>query len=60
MSAGVNEDAIQFQAVPIQLDPKQTDLAANLKRVNQAVAQLQEQVVQMRSRIIALEERVLD
>ncbi len=60
MPAGVGEENVQFQTVPLQLDAKETDLYVLVKMQNRAIRQLQEYVNQMRTRIVALEERVLE
>lgn len=60
MSSGINEDNVQFQAMPIQLDFNEKNLISTVRKQNLAIIELQEYVTQMRNRIIALEEKVFN
>lgn len=60
MSSGIGEDNVQLQAMPIQLNLNDKDMNATIRRQNLAIIELQEYVTQLRTRIIALEEKVLN
>ena len=55
MSGGVEEDNAQLQVIPITVDPRTTDMAEAIRRLNAALRQLQETATQNRSRIVELE-----
>jgi uncharacterized protein YgbK (DUF1537 family) len=55
VSGGVEEDNAQLQVIPITVDPRTTDMAEAIRRLNAAVRQLQETATQNRSRIVELE-----
>lgn len=60
MPSGIGEDNVQFQAMPIQLNLNDKDMNATIRRQNLAIIELQEYVTQLRTRIIVLEEKVLN
>jgi len=55
VSGGVEEDNAQLQVIPITVDPRTTDMAEAIRRLNAALRQLQETATQNRSRIVELE-----
>lgn len=54
--SGVNEDSVQFQVLALSIDRDNTDV----RKLNLAVIQLQEQCTALRNRVIALEQKVLE